>query len=221
MKPNGNLTTSDKEKATVLNDFFTSVFTAENPNNIPNIEERNFESSLDHFVINQDTVEKYLLLLNGSKSMGPDNIHPLIVKKTSYSCREGNIKEVELSVKNGASLECRDPIISEVKCLTHIKKSLTAAKQGNIKKVELSVKNGASLECRLDPSDDKTCHQAFEDDESIPNDTKAEIKEEFIQKREHVIIITTLVDVAEGDGGTNTAVISAGTEPLDATDLEN
>ncbi|XP_076094531.1 uncharacterized protein LOC143065077 [Mytilus galloprovincialis] len=29
-----------------------------------------------------------------------------------------------------------------------------------------------------DPSDSKTCHEAFEDDENIPNDTKAEIKEE-------------------------------------------
>ncbi|CAC5400855.1 unnamed protein product [Mytilus coruscus] len=38
------------------------------------------EDETEHFVINQDTVEKYLLLLNGSKSMGPDNIHPLIVK---------------------------------------------------------------------------------------------------------------------------------------------
>ncbi|XP_071173785.1 uncharacterized protein [Mytilus edulis] len=29
-----------------------------------------------------------------------------------------------------------------------------------------------------DPSESKTCYEAFEDDESIPNDTKTEIKEE-------------------------------------------
>ncbi|VDI16267.1 Hypothetical predicted protein [Mytilus galloprovincialis] len=32
--------------------------------------------------------------------------------------QEGNIKEVEVCVKNGANLECRD-VVSKVKCLTH------------------------------------------------------------------------------------------------------
>ncbi|XP_052090455.1 uncharacterized protein LOC127727076 isoform X1 [Mytilus californianus] len=44
--------------------------------------------------------------------------------------------------------------------------------------------------------------------------------ENTASKKEHVIIITTLVDIAERDGG-DTHVTSVGTESLDAIDLEN
>ncbi|VDI11155.1 Hypothetical predicted protein [Mytilus galloprovincialis] len=69
-----------------------------------------------------------------------------------------------------------------------------------------------------DPSDSKTCHEAFEDDESIPNDTKAEIKEECGDL--DIAYVKAVHCNTEGDGGTNTAVISVGTEPLDAIDLQ-
>lgn len=80
LKDDGSVTATDKEKATLLNDFFASVFTKDDNRDAPVIEDREFETPLNEILITQDIVEKYLLELNGSKSMGPDDIHPYVIK---------------------------------------------------------------------------------------------------------------------------------------------
>ena len=49
-----------------------------------------------------------------------ENVKALFcLQKLLTAAENGNIKEVELCIKNGASLECRDSV-SKVKCLTHL-----------------------------------------------------------------------------------------------------
>ena len=76
----GNLTTSEQEKAEVLKDFFSSVFTREPGDFVPDF------STTSNAVIN--TVEitvtsmlKKLQALNPCKSPGPDGLHPKILKE--------------------------------------------------------------------------------------------------------------------------------------------
>ncbi|CAC5382530.1 unnamed protein product [Mytilus coruscus] len=79
-KEDRSFTLSNSEKGSVLNKVFASVFTNENDSNIPVFEDKDFDTLLEHFVLSEATVEKHLLTSNISKSIGPDNIHPLIVK---------------------------------------------------------------------------------------------------------------------------------------------
>ena len=63
-KMDSSLTKSEKEKAEVLNDFFSSVFTRENCDRIPDFEEKEFETPLGSININVSVVEKVLKELN-------------------------------------------------------------------------------------------------------------------------------------------------------------
>ncbi|CAG2184497.1 unnamed protein product [Mytilus edulis] len=73
------IASTDTEKAEVLAEFFTSVFTVEDDNddtfieNIPYIE----ESSNDNFKTKE--INKLLKHLNTSKSPGPDQVHPKVL----------------------------------------------------------------------------------------------------------------------------------------------
>ena len=58
--PNSRLTTSDKEKAGVLGQFFSSVFTLEPPGNIPHIEAAALNDVMDNLVITEQTVKQKL-----------------------------------------------------------------------------------------------------------------------------------------------------------------
>ena len=78
-----SLTKSEKEKAEVLNDFFSSVFTRENCDRIPDFEEKEFETPLGSININVSVVEKVLKELNAWKSMGPDELNPLQLNSMS------------------------------------------------------------------------------------------------------------------------------------------
>ena len=74
-------TTNDKEKAEVLADFFSSVFTKENTNNIPKMTQRNFKEWLTSMEISKERIKKKILQLKVSKAPGPDGLHPRLLKE--------------------------------------------------------------------------------------------------------------------------------------------
>ena len=83
--PNGvkRTTTDDLEKAEVLSNFFSSVFTKEGPEEIPHMEERQYQTPLDDIKVSVKLVEKKLGKVKPCKSPGPDNIHPKILREAS------------------------------------------------------------------------------------------------------------------------------------------
>lgn len=75
MKEDGTLTSSNKEKAEILNTFFSSVFTRESLINVPTLPDRSFDKMLSEFEITEETVYNKLKKLNVTKSPGPDGFH--------------------------------------------------------------------------------------------------------------------------------------------------
>ncbi|VDI37659.1 Hypothetical predicted protein [Mytilus galloprovincialis] len=70
---------SDSDKAEVLADFFSSVFTNENDNNMPAMEKVDYSHQSSDDLFNKEEVRKLLLNLNITKSPGPDRVHPKLL----------------------------------------------------------------------------------------------------------------------------------------------
>ena len=66
--PTSKLTTSDKEKAEVLGQFFSSVFTVEPDGDIPHIPTINLSAEMEVLVIREENVKEILSGLNSGKS---------------------------------------------------------------------------------------------------------------------------------------------------------
>ena len=77
---NGTTASPSKEKAETLNEFFSSVFTDEQLDNIPEERYEFLGNYLRTFVISQERVEAKLAKLNPSKTPGPDKWHPLLLR---------------------------------------------------------------------------------------------------------------------------------------------
>ena len=78
----GNLTSDETESANILNDYFASVFEVEENDQIPEFEERNYDSALMDIEINEEQISKIINTLKPNKSRDHDRIHPRILKKT-------------------------------------------------------------------------------------------------------------------------------------------
>ena len=81
----GGLTASDEEKATVLNEFFSSVCTLEDPHGIPVPAATYTGPVVDDVDISAGIVEAKLSQLRSNSAAGPDGIHPRILRETAGS----------------------------------------------------------------------------------------------------------------------------------------
>ncbi|GAB0204419.1 mitochondrial enolase superfamily member 1 [Grus japonensis] len=79
----GDLVTQDMEKAEVLNNFFASVFTGKCLSHTAQVVEgkgRDWEKA-EPPTVGEDQVQEYLRNLKVHKSMGPDELHPQVLRE--------------------------------------------------------------------------------------------------------------------------------------------
>ncbi|KAI8487282.1 hypothetical protein Bbelb_350800 [Branchiostoma belcheri] len=82
-QPDNTEAKTDKDKAEVLNRFFSSVFTSETVD-IPEVEVKHLGPGLQDLEITEEKVLKKLTELNPNKSAGPDNLHPRLLRELAY-----------------------------------------------------------------------------------------------------------------------------------------
>ena len=72
---------TDGDKVEMLNKFFTSTFTRESLDNIPEFQDRDFVTSLGGMSIDASIVKETLCDLNSSKATGPGELPPRVLKE--------------------------------------------------------------------------------------------------------------------------------------------
>jgi hypothetical protein len=79
----GDIVVTDKDKANILNDFFSTVFTKENHKDMPSISEaeRSQGFTLADIQVTSEAVGKALKNLNPNKAHGPDSIPSRVLKE--------------------------------------------------------------------------------------------------------------------------------------------
>ncbi|GAB0205617.1 mitochondrial enolase superfamily member 1 [Grus japonensis] len=77
----GELVTQDMEKAEVLNDFFASVFTGKCSSHTAQVTEGRDWENAEPPTVGEDQVQEYLRNLKVRKSMGPDELHPRVLRE--------------------------------------------------------------------------------------------------------------------------------------------
>ena len=80
-KRNGMMTENDKETADEFNKGFQSVFVKENAGQLPEMEFNYNGPLLENIDVEVREIEKLLKETNPNKAMGPDNIHPRLLKE--------------------------------------------------------------------------------------------------------------------------------------------
>ena len=99
-KSDGTLTEDDQGKASVLSDFFGSVFTKEDLSNVPVFNHPNV-NILSSLSVSQENVCKSLKSLKVCKSPGPDGIHPRYLRECANELSYPLWKLLEKTIHDG------------------------------------------------------------------------------------------------------------------------
>ena len=100
LKPDGSLSKSTTEKCNMFNSFFASVFTKEGDGELP-VFDKIKDNFLENITITEDQMYHALNSLNISKSPGPDEIHPRILKELSKELAKPLSMLFNKSIKEG------------------------------------------------------------------------------------------------------------------------
>ena len=77
----GTSAITSEEKAEVLNNFFSKVFTEEDTSDIPEVDPKFNGEPLTSITVQEEEIRRRLEALNCSKSPGPDGLHPRVLKE--------------------------------------------------------------------------------------------------------------------------------------------
>jgi hypothetical protein len=99
---NKNVISDNKGMANLLNDYFSSVFTRDDPTQeLPQLDQRMINEHLVNIIITKDDVAKRIDALKLGKSPGPDGISTNILKKLKFSVVDPLQKLYQLSMDTG------------------------------------------------------------------------------------------------------------------------
>jgi len=99
---NGNTCSTGEDKARVLNDFFSSVFTKEDEGDLPDFTNKvHYNDFVQSVKIDEQKVFKVLNQLKTSKACGPDNCHPFFLKTCVNELYKPLCHIFKLSVDSG------------------------------------------------------------------------------------------------------------------------
>ena len=138
----GQLTNDQKEAAEELSTYFKSVYVKEDTSHIPHFHPVNMskpETTMEKLIITEEEVLKCLTKLNGNKSPGPDEMHPMIFKRTATSWVYPLKKLFQRSVDAGTL-----PIDWKTANITPIFKKGSKTDAGNYRPVSLT-----SVPCKI------------------------------------------------------------------------
>ena len=133
------LTKNDGEKAEVLSELFSSVFTREPDTNVPTLEPKSFYETLDAIMITKQEVKKKLDKVKIDKSQGPDDVHPRILRELG-----DEISEALAEIYNTSLTQGRLPNIWGKKQVTAIFKKGSRKEACNYRPISLT-----SISCKI------------------------------------------------------------------------
>ena len=137
----GTAIDDNQEKADLLNSYFASVFQNEESEPIPNFEDRAFQHEINTVMITLDKISKTIDRLKPSKSQGPDNIHPMLLKE----CKRVLVTPLKYIFEKSIE-EGKIPVIWKSAHVSAIFKSGSKSKPENYRPISLTSVPGKLLE---------------------------------------------------------------------------
>ena len=132
LKPDGSFSKSTTEKCNMFNSFFASVFTKEGDGELP-VFEKIVTNFLENISISENQMYEALNSLNISKSPGPDEIHPRILKELAKELSKPLTMLFNKSIKDG-----KIPDIWKIAEVRPIYKKGSKQEAGNYRPVSLT-----------------------------------------------------------------------------------
>ena len=85
----------------MFNQYFCSVYTVEDQTNLPTIIDLNYTTGLSDIQIDQIDILNRLKLLDKNKAMGPNNLHPNVLKELPAELSAPLTKIFQMSINLG------------------------------------------------------------------------------------------------------------------------
>ena len=122
-----------------MNTYFASVFEIESQGALPEFPDRDFDETLSYVEITENLVEKAIDRLKPSKSQGPDNLHPKLIKE----CKNTLLQPLTLIFKQSLNESVLPDVWKQIN-VTSIHKKGDKTKPDNYRPISLT-----SVPCKL------------------------------------------------------------------------